>query len=113
MRDNENRNTEHFNTTRQTIIQESKINVELIKKIKDWKADYHLSGTNTRKNVKVETKKIDELIRNITKDTFTELNELIYIGAKLVCWGSSENLYPAVVKVDSRKKLFLTTQRFV
>ena len=37
------------------------------------------------KNVKVETEKVNKLLPNIPMDNITELSELIYAGAKLVC----------------------------
>ena len=37
------------------------------------------------RRVKVETTKINELLTHITTNYITELNELIYSGAKLVC----------------------------
>ena len=36
------------------------------------------------KNVKVETEKVNSLLKNIPTDNITELNDLIYAGAKLV-----------------------------
>ena len=41
--------------------------------------------SQNRKKLKVETKKINKLLRNIPTDNITELNELIYTKAKLVC----------------------------
>ena len=37
------------------------------------------------KTVKTETKKISELLKHISKNNITKLNELIYAGAKLIC----------------------------
>ena len=36
------------------------------------------------KNVKVESKKVNKLLKHIPSDYINELNELIYAGAKLV-----------------------------
>ena len=36
------------------------------------------------KKIKVETEKMDKLLANIPKDNSSELNELIYAGAKLI-----------------------------
>ena len=39
-----------------------------------------------RKNVKVETEKVNKLLKYIPTDIITELKEFIYAGAKLVCF---------------------------
>ena len=75
---NENRNTTHPNTRKQTLTQDDKINVELMKKImtsfrnQDWK------------KVKVETEKKNKLLPNIAMDNIAELNKLIYRETTLI-----------------------------
>ena len=46
---------------------------------------YHLSGTKTGKKIKVKTEKINKLLIDIPTSNITEVDELIYAGAKFVC----------------------------
>ena len=40
--------------------------------------------TKTVKKMKLRTEKVNKLLKNIASNNITELNDLIYIGAKLV-----------------------------
>ena len=65
---------------------EDKINEALMKKMMTEKKTTLPSLRNQDwKNDKVETEKINKLFRNIPVCNITELNELIYAGAKRVC----------------------------
>ena len=86
MQNKENQNTPHPNTTKQMLAQEDKINVELVKKIMTENKITLLSLRNQDyKKVKVENEKVNKSLLNIPTDNITELNELIYAGAKLAC----------------------------
>ncbi len=62
-----------------------KISIELVKKITPEKMTALRSFWNQdKKNVKLETEKIDKLLPNIPTDDITDLNEIIYAGAKIV-----------------------------
>ena len=67
-------------TTKQTLKQKDEINIDLIKK-------NHESKKTTRnkdwENVMIETKKLNKILRNVLTDNISELNVLIYAGAKL------------------------------
>ena len=52
----------------------------------DWEEDYiTISQKPKRENIKVETENVNKLIPNIPTGNITELNELSYTEAKLVC----------------------------
>ena len=58
-----------------------------MKRIKSEKKNAMTSLRNQNwKAVKAETEKIKDLLTNIPTNNITELNDLIYAGAKLVCW---------------------------
>ena len=79
---NGSQNATHIDTIEQTLIQEDEIDVEVIKKIRSKRRlHYHRSRTKTGKSQGRNWK--DKLLTNIPKE-ITELNELIYAGAKLV-----------------------------
>ena len=73
------------NTTTQTLTQEEKINVEVMKRIMSEKKTT-LSSLRSKDwgTVKSETEKVNDLLKNIPTKNITELNDLIYSGAKLV-----------------------------
>ena len=74
------------NTKPQTLTQEEKINVEIMKKIIPEKKTTLPSLRNQdERTVKFETVKVNDLLTNIPENNITELNDLIYAGAKLVC----------------------------
>ena len=79
---NENINTTQPNITKQTLTQEDKINVELIKK-HDWKENYFIIRQETRLEKNWSRNLKDKLLQNIPTDNITELNELNYAGANL------------------------------
>ena len=61
---------------KKNLTQEDKINVESIKKI--------LTEKKTEKKVNVEPEKVNRSSINIVTSNIAELNELIYVGTKLV-----------------------------
>ena len=87
----ENRNTTQPNATqpndtKQTLTQEQKINLENLKRIMNGEKTTLPSLRDIEwRTVKTETEKINQLLTYISTNNITELNELIYAGAKLVC----------------------------
>ena len=67
------------------LTQESKINVELMKKIMAEKKTTLPSLRNQLEEVKVESEKVNRLLTDISTGNITELIKLIYAGVKLVC----------------------------
>ena len=70
----------------ETLSQEQKINLENIKRIISSEKTIPSSLRNIEwKILKIETDKINPILPYIPTNNITELNELIYAGAKLVC----------------------------
>ena len=69
------------NAKTQTLTQEGKFNVETMKRNMSEKKTSLLSLSGTRS----ETEKVNDLLTNIPTNNITDLNDLIYAGAKLVC----------------------------
>ena len=62
----------------QTQTHEGKMNVDIIKRIISlWNQDW--------RTVTSETEKLNDLLRNIPTNDITELTDLIYGGAKVIC----------------------------
>ena len=86
-----NKNTTRPNDTlpsnqEETLSQEQKINLENIKGIISSEKTILPSLRNIEwKTLKIETDKINHVLPYIPTNNITELNELIYAGAKLVC----------------------------
>ena len=77
--------------------------MELIKDIISEKKATLLSLRNEDWNkVKVETKKVNELLKNIPTDNITELNELIYAGVKLVSDKIGIGIRPEIQNLDGK-----------
>ena len=87
----ENENTTLPNKTlssnkEETLSQEHKINLENVKRIMRREKTILPSLRNIEwKTLKIETNKINYILPYIPTNNITELNELIYAGAKLVC----------------------------
>ena len=62
------------------------------------------------KTVKAETEKINDILSNISTNDITELNDLIYAGAKLVCENVGFLLKNTKRKSKPRGKIRLETQ---
>ena len=76
----------HPNHTEQTLTQEEKMNIEIIKEIISEKKDYITITKKLRlKNSQGKNKKINELLTHFLMNSITELDELICARAKLVC----------------------------
>ena len=74
---NSNRNTIHPNTTEQTLTQEEKMNIVIMKRIMSKKKTTLPSLSNQDwKTVKAETEKVNKLLTNVSTNNITELNEL-------------------------------------
>ena len=70
----------------ETLSQEQKINLENVKRIMSSEKTILQSLRNIEwKTLKIETNKIIHILPYIPTNNITELNELIYAGAKLVC----------------------------
>ena len=75
-----------LNNTEQTLTQEQKVNLESLKGIMNGEKTTLPSLRNIeRRTVKTETNKINQVLPYISTNNITELNELIYTWAKLVC----------------------------
>ena len=74
------------NNHEETLSQEQKVNLENVKRIMKCEKTILPSLRNIEwKTLKIETNKINHLLPYITTNNITELNELIYAGAKLFC----------------------------
>ena len=74
------------NNQEETLSQEQKVNLENVKRIIDSEKTILPSLRNIEwKTFKRETNKINRILPYIPTNNITELNELIYAGAKLVC----------------------------
>ena len=86
---NENTNLPNdtlLNNQEETLSQEQKVNLENVKRIMSSEKTILLSLRNIEwKTLKIETEKINHILPYIPTNNITELNELIYAGAKLVC----------------------------
>ena len=81
----ENRNTTPLNNTKQTLTQEQKINLGNLKKIMNEQKTTLPSLRNIEwRPIKMETKKINQVLTYIPTKNITELNELINTRGKLV-----------------------------
>ena len=85
-----NKNTTLPNDTlpnnQETLSQEQKANLENVKRIMNSEKTILPSLRNIEwKTLKTETNKINHILPYIPTNNITELNELIYAGAKLVC----------------------------
>ena len=70
----------------ETLSQEKMINLENVKRIMNCEKTTLPSLRNIEwKTLKIETSKINHILYYIPTNNITELNELIYAGAKLVC----------------------------
>ena len=70
----------------ETLWQEQKVNLENVKRIMSSEKIILPSLRNIEwKTVKIETNRINHILPYIPTNNITELNELIYAGAKLVC----------------------------
>ena len=81
----EKQNIMEPSTTASMLTKDERRNVEFIKK-NSWPKrnfHYHLYGIRTEK-VKIKTKKVNKLFKNILTDNITKVSDLIYAGAKLV-----------------------------
>ena len=87
----ENGNPTQPNTTQQnnlelTLTQEQKLVLRNLKRILNSEKTTLLSLRNIEwRIVKAETNKVNQVLTCISTNNLTELNELIYAGAKLVC----------------------------
>ena len=79
----EYRNATQRNNTEQTLTQEQKVNLENLKRIMNGEKITLPSGKNNEWRT-VKTNKINRELLYISTNNITELNELIYAGAKLV-----------------------------
>ena len=71
------KNTTHVNTTTQTLTQEEKVNVEIMKRIMSEKKTTVPSLRNQDwRLVKSGTEKVNDLLTNIPTNNITELNDL-------------------------------------
>ena len=74
------------NNQEETLSQEQKVNLENVKRIMSGEKTILLSLRNIEwKTLKTDTNKINHILPYIPTINITELNELIYAGAKLVC----------------------------
>ena len=81
-----NQTTHNHNNTEQTLTQEQKVNLENLKRIMNREKTTLSSLKNIEwRTVKTKTNKINQVLSYISTKNITELNELIYAGAKLVC----------------------------
>ena len=79
-------NTAQPNKPEQTLSQEQKLNLKNIKKIMNSEIITLPSLRNIEwRIVRTETNKVNQVLTYISTNNITELNELIYAGAKLVC----------------------------
>ena len=62
---------------------EGNFNVEIMKRIMSEKPHYPLSGNKTGEQF--ETEKMNDLLTNIPTNNIMDVNDLMYVGAKLVC----------------------------
>ena len=82
----EDRNTPTPNNTAQTLTKEQKINLKNLKKIMNERKITLPSLRNREwRTIKMETKKINQIIRYIPTKSIIEWNELIYAGGKSIC----------------------------
>ena len=82
----ENKNTTLPSDPEETLSQEQKTNVENVKRImKSEKTKLPSLRNIVWRTLKTETNKINQILPYISTNNITELNELIYAGAKLVC----------------------------
>ena len=80
-----NRKAADPSTTKQTLMQEDNINVQLIKKIMaETKTTLPSLRNQNWQRVMVEPEKVNKLLPNIPTENITELNELIHARVKLV-----------------------------
>ena len=77
--------TTQSNNTELTLIQKNKKKLENLKRIINEKTNLPLLRNIEWRTVKKETEKINQVLTHISTNNITELNELIYEGAKLVC----------------------------
>ena len=81
-----NENTTLPNNKEETLSQEQKVSLENVKKNMNREKTILPSLRNIEwKTLKTETNKINHILPYIPTNNITELNELIYAGAKLVC----------------------------
>ena len=74
------------NNQEETLSQEQKVNLENVKRIMNSEKTILPSLRNIEwKTLKIKTNEINHILPYITTNDITELNELIYAGAKLVC----------------------------
>ena len=74
------------NNQEETLSQEQKINLENVKRIMSSEKTILPSLGNIEwKTLKIEVNKINHILPYIPTNNITEINELIYAGAKLVC----------------------------
>ena len=74
------------NSQEETLSQEQKANLENVNRIMNIEKTILPSIRNIEwKRIKTETNKINHILPYIPTNNLTELNELIYAGAKLVC----------------------------
>ena len=82
----ENGNATQPSNSKETLSQEQKVNQENLKRIMNGEKNTLPSLRNTEwRTVKTEMNKINQVRPKISTNNITELNELIYAGAKLVC----------------------------
>ena len=71
---------------KETLSQEQKLNLENVKRIMNSEKTILPSLRNIEwRTLKIETNKINQVLPYIPTNNITELNELIYAEAKLVC----------------------------
>ena len=80
----ENRKVTQPNSTEQTLTHEEKVNLENLQRIMNGEKTTLQRNVEWR-TVKTETEKINQVQTFISTNNITELNELIYTRAKLVC----------------------------
>ena len=79
-------NNTQLNNSEQTLSQKQKINLEIVKRIMNCeKTTLPLLRNIEWRTVKTEKNKINQVLPYISTNNITELYELIYAGAKLVC----------------------------
>ena len=74
------------NNHKETLSQEQKINLENVQRIMNSEKTTLPSLRNIEwRALKIETEKTNQILPFIPTNNITDLNELIYAGAKLVC----------------------------
>ena len=79
-------NSAQPSNSKEILSQEQKINIKNVKKIMNSEKTNLPSLRNIEwRTLKIETNKMNQVLPDISTNNISELNELIYAGAKLVC----------------------------